>query len=371
MKVPDKSLNIESLRTIRVPKTWPEPGESIDKYRSRIYGMHLERFRQKTNLGPKSQPVDFKDWMEEFGSEVDQNWESNKNKKQEKALTEKIKDSSANPWYFSDVFLFFLFMTVLLSPAIPVLSWLRGPRTAKHMRVIISKTVLTVAIFTALGIYGNSTDKKNTEANKKSQELIMPDAVGMNYGDFVDSNAKFIEKYFPDTIDLIESRSVWNNYNWVIVAQTPPAGSKIGRDERLCFGVVKTDEINLSHQILRCWQEIVGFAEFSGFDYNLLSKDLISISINDADLIGYFLKAKVWIEMKDWNSVMLTYCSYEPVGVKGNSSINLKLDAGASGTVFGNGGESFDAGLFNDWNGEYTYEVKKIEKSYGSGCFSF
>jgi hypothetical protein len=371
MTVPDKSLNIASLRTIRVPKTWPEPGESIDKYRSRIYGMHLERFRQQTNLGPKSQPVDFKDWMEVFGSEVDQNWELNKNKKQEKALTEKIKGSSANPWYFSDGFLFFLFMTVLLSPAIPVLSWLRGPRNAKHIWVIISKTVLTIAIFAAFAIYGNSIDKNKTQSISKSQEMIMPNAVGMNYGEFVDNNTKFIEKYFPDTIDLIESRSVWNNYNWVIVAQIPPAGSKFVKDERLCFGVVKTDELDLSRQRLSCWQELIGFADLSGFDYNLLSKDLISISINDPDLKGYFLKAKVWIEMKDWNSVMLTYCSYEPVGVNGNSSINLKLDAGASGTVFGDGGESFDAGLFNDWNGEYTYEVKKIEKSYGSGCFSF
>ena len=93
------------------------------------------------------------------------------------------------------------------------------------------------------------------------------------------------------------------------------------------------DELDLSRQRLRCWQEIIGFADFSGFDYNLLSKDLISISIDDPDLKGYFLKAKVWIEMKDWNSVMLTYCTYEPVGVNGTSNINLKLDAGASGTV--------------------------------------
>ena len=77
------------------------------------------------------------------------------------------------------------------------------------------------------------------------------------------------------------------------------------------------------------------------------------------------------IEMKDWSTVSLTYCSYEAVGTNGSITTNLELDPGASGTAFGDGGESFNTGLFKDWTGSYTYQIRQMWKSFGSGCFSF
>lgn len=369
--MPSKSSKDESNREVQIPKTWPEYGESLKAYRSRIYQLHLERIKEKQNLNPRVQPYEFDKWIEMFGPEVDQNWSSNKDKRTKESAIKSNEKRRLNKWYFSDTFLGFLVLTVLFSPFVPVLSWLRGPRTAKRMRVIFYKSVLTVAIFGGLYAFGNWSEKNKANQDIATKEVLMPDLIGMNYGEFVDNNSEFYEKYFPETIDLIESRSVWDNYNWTVVAQIPPAGSKVNLEYRPCLGIVKINELELNRRRLRCWREINGFEEFESFKYNMLSKDLISLTLTDPDLKGYFLKAKVWIEMKDWNSVMLTYCSYEPIGVNGSADINLELDAGASGTVFGDGGESFDAGLFNDWNGEYTYTIESIEKSFGNGCFSF
>ena len=369
--MPSKSSKSESNREIQIPKTWPEYGESLKAYRSRIYRLHLERIRENQNQNPRVKPYEFDKWIEIFGPEVDANWNTNRDKKTKESTERSKEKKRKDQWYFSSTFLYFLFVTVVFSPAVPVLFWLRGPRTARRMGVVFYKSALTVVIFGGLMAFGNWSEKNKANQDKTSKETSMPNLIGMNYGEFVDNNSEFNEKYFPDTIDLIESRSVWDNYNWMVVAQIPPAGSKVNLEDRPCLGIVKTDELELDRQKLRCWREINGFEDLEGYKYNMLSKDLISITLTDLDLNGYFLKSKVWIEMKDWNSVMLTYCSYEPIGANGSTDINLKLDAGASGTVFGDGGESFDAGLFNDWNGEYTYRVEKIEKSFGSGCFSY
>lgn len=367
----NKSPNDEGSESIGLPKSWPNHGESLEEYRKRIYLLHQEKIRLKKNLNSQVNSYEIGYWLEIFGAEVDANWKLNKGKKPKTISKAGEQKKTTDPWYFSSGFITFLFLTVLLSPAVPVLCWLRGPRTAKRMGVVFSKTVLTIVIFVGVSFLGSWIEKNKADENENSKENSMPSVVGMNYGEFVDNNSEFNQKYFPDTIDLIESRSVWDNYNWTVVSQIPAAGSKVSLEDRPCLGIVKTDELELPRQKLRCWREVNGFEDFSGFDFKMLSKDLISIILTDSALEGYFLKAKVRIDMEDWNSVWLTYCSYEPKGVNGSSSTNLKLDAGASGTAFGDGGVSFDAGLFLEWNGAYTYKVEKVEKSYGSGCFSF
>jgi hypothetical protein len=193
----------------------------------------------------------------------------------------------------------------------------------------------------------------------------------MNYGDFKDKETKFLDNFYADTVDLIESRSIWDNYNWVVVAQIPPAGSKLIPDDRICLGVVKVEESNLDHKRLHCWQEITDFESTAGYSYDMVLKDLLKVTLPKPELKGFFLKATVLIEMKDWSTVSLTYCSYEAVGTNGSITTNLELDPGASGTAFGDGGESFNTGLFKDWTGSYTYQIRQMWKSFGSGCFSF
>lgn len=339
-------------KVIPIPKTWPNDGEGLEAYRERIYALHQERIINSQQPNTGNQLLGFEAWLSAFESEVDANWKLNSGKRQLRQSLKKPQSGAT-------------------SPSIPVLSSLRGPRTTKRLIEHFWVSVLTVGFFIGLGLIGNATSKTADDGRQTSNEVLMPNIVGMTYGDFVENNSKLIETYFPDTIDLIASRSIWDQYNWKVVSQIPPAGTRLKPEDRLCLGVVKLDEVNSTRQRLRCWQEITGFEDIQGFDYDLQSKDLMSLSLRSSDLTGYFLKARVWIEMKDWNSVMLTYCSYEPVGLGESSTINLKLNTGASGSIFGDGGESFDVGLFNDWYGEYTYRIETIEKSFGSGCFSF
>ena len=327
-----------------MPKKWPDFGESIDSYRERIYNLHQDRIRQNKNKFGERQLLAYGEWKEIFGSEVDANWELNEDKKPAKTSLPKE-----------------------LTPQ---------ERTPQAVKTRLTKTQIVIGVvalvaFGVLSIIFPSEDETKVKENKQQEVITMPNAIGMNYGDFHDKESKFLDKYYADTIDLIESRSIWENYNWVVVAQIPPAGSKLLPDDRICLGVVKVEETNLDHERLHCWQELFDFESTTGYSYDLPLKDLLKVTLPKPDLKGYFLKATVQIEMKDWNSVVLTYCSYEAVGANGSVTTNLKLDAGASGTAFGNGGESFDAGLFNDWSGEYTYQIRQMWKSFGSGCFSF
>ena len=327
-----------------LPKKWPDFGESIDSYRERIYNLHQERVRQNKNKFGEKLILEYGEWKEIFGSEVDANWELNKDKKSPKTILPKERTPK--------------------EPAPKVAS------TGLTKTQIVIGLVGLVA-FGVLSIIFPSEDETKVKENKQQEVITMPNAIGMNYGDFKDKETKFLDKFYADTVDLIESRSIWDNYNWVVVAQIPPAGSKLIPDDRICLGVVKVEESNLDHKRLHCWQEVTDFESTTGYSYDMVLKDLLKVTLPKPELKGFFLKATVLIEMKDWSTVTLTYCSYEAVGTNGSITTNLELDPGASGTAFGDGGESFNTGLFKDWTGSYTYQIRQMWKSFGSGCFSF
>jgi hypothetical protein len=319
-----------------LPKKGPKRGESIQSYRERIYNLYQDQVRKKENGIGKEQILGFGEWKEIFGSEVDANWDLRKNK--ESLNTNSPKTANRKK---------------------------RKRKIGGLSRIQLVILVVVLASIVPLEIMFPSDDETKVEEIKKQSVITMPKAIGMNYGEFVEKENKFVEKFYPDTIDLIDSRSIWDDYNWVIVAQIPPAGSKVLPDDRICLGVVKVEESNLDHKRLHCWQEIREFENTAGYSFDMLDNGLLQVKLPQPELKGFFLKAEVLIEMKDWSTVTITYCSYEAVGTNGTATINLKLDPGPGGI------ESFDVELFNDWTGAYTYRIKQMWKSFGAGCFSF
>ena len=317
-----------------LPKKGPKRGESIQSYRERIYNLHQDQVKRNGLLVELI--LEFDEWNKIFGSEVDANWDLSK---ENESLNTNLPKANN-----------------------------RKKRTRKIgglSRIQLVILVVVLASIIPLGIMFPSNDGNKVAEVKKQSVTTMPKAIGMNYGEFVEKENKFIEKFFPDTIDLIDSRSIWDDYNWVVVAQIPPAGSTVFPDERICLGVVKVEESNLDHKRLRCWQEVTEFENTTGYSFDMIDKGLLKVKLPQPELKGFFLKTEVLIEMEDWSTVTITFCSYEAVGTNGTTTINLKLDPGPGGI------ESFDVELFNDWTGAYTYRIQQMWKSFGAGCFSF
>jgi hypothetical protein len=136
-----------------LPKKWPDFGESIDSYRERIYNLHQDRVRQNKNKFGERLILEYGEWKEIFGSEVDANWELNKNKKSPKTIL---------PKEFTPK-----------EPAPKVAS------TGLTKTQIVLGLVALVA-FGVLSIIFPSEDETKVKENKQQEVITMPNAIGMN-----------------------------------------------------------------------------------------------------------------------------------------------------------------------------------------------
>jgi len=169
--------------------------------------------------------------------------------------------------------------------------------------------------------------------------------------------------------DVISSRSVWNEDNWVVVNQTPGPGTVLKYGEHVCIGIVKADESWQTPNHLQCWQDAGGGLPDSG-NVEFLSHDLVKISNLSTSLNGQYLRATIRIEMDRGDTVSLPFCTYSSVTA---SQSNFKLDASDGGDpgLFADGGQSFKAGLFLNWSGAFRFSITKLEVSRSVGCFSY
>ena len=226
-------------------------------------------------------------------------------------------------------------------------------------------------------VYGeDSESSKTTEApvttEAPAQETtvvmnnVMPNAVGMTYAEALDKDAKFYDDhYYPDYIDLIEDRSVWDNENWVVIAQSPQPGTLVEPDQRICFGLVKIEETNEFPKILHCWQNVYESTDITDSTFDFIQKDLLKIDSTNKELIGYFLKVSVEINLRDGSSLDLDYCSNKKFGIGGSMTDELELD------TFRTQDNSYDLDTFENWFGDYQYQIEGVSKNLGSGCFSY
>jgi hypothetical protein len=217
---------------------------------------------------------------------------------------------------------------------------------------------------TGVNTDGDSGSKKDETTYVKTD--FMPNAVGMTYAEALDKDAKFYDDhYYPDYIDLIEDRSVWDNENWVVIAQSPQPGTLVEPDQRICFGLVKIEETNEFPKILQCWQNVYESTDITDSTFDFIQKDLLKIDSTNKELIGYFLKVSVEIDLSDGSSLDLDYCSNKKFGIGGSMTDELDLD------TFRTQDNSYDLDTFDNWFGDYRYRIKGVSKNLGSGCFSY
>jgi hypothetical protein len=253
-----------------------------------------------------------------------------------------------------------------LGIALPFLLWMKGPKTKKRRRKIIFSTLPVVFVVAAMGTIGVLNPVEIETTSGVNRVVYMPNVIGSPLGTARETLESLDGEYEINEQDLISDRGVWNYDNWVVSSQSPRAGAPLSKNEQVCIGIVKNDETWQTPNQLQCWESAADeLSEISG--YTMPLKDLIKMNNLPISLNGMHLKAEVEIEMDRGNTVFLPFCTYAVVA---NGSTNLKLDAGNGGDpgLFANGGQSFEAGLFLEWTGNYKMSINRLEKSRTSRC---
>jgi len=232
--------------------------------------------------------------------------------------------------------------------------------------VIILGLALLGWIFELTGVVKDEDSGSKKDETTVVASDVMPDAVGMTYAEALDRDAKFYDDHYaPDYFDLIEDRSVWDNENWAVVAQSPKPGTLVEPDQRICFGLVKIEEINESRKILKCWQNVYDSAEITDFTFDFIQKDLLKINSTNKELNGYFLKVSVQIDL-GFDSFDLDYCSSSAFGKGGTLGADKLLELDKL-----NDQDSYYYETWWDYYGDYKYRIKGVSKNLGSGCSSY
>lgn len=237
----------------------------------------------------------------------------------------------------------------------------------KRTRTYLVLALVSIALWIAMAIVKTSSNENGLSSSEKSTER-MPNLISSYLSDAQQKLDQLDVDLSVRTIDLLRSRSVWDDENWTVVSQSPAAGALLSKKSDVCIGIVKNDETWKTHRQLQCWSEAKTELDLIDNNYQLKLKDLLTLTSLPSSLNGYHLRATVKIEMDGGNTVYLPYCTYSTYSA--NSEINLKLDASDGGDpgVFADGGQSFKAGLFLNWIGRYRYTITKLEKSQTSKC---
>ncbi len=279
----------------------------------------------------------------------------------------KATTSETRPFYLTGWGIV-IFSYLSCGVALPFLLWARGPKTkVRRKKIVISTLVVCLTVLPLLiagAIVGEPVESVPAP-NLKS--ALMPKVIGLSLESASEQlNQLAVEVQIKEQ-DLISSRSVWDTSNWTVVGQSPPSGEKLVKDQLVCIGIVKIDEAWQTPNRLQCWESANDELQALGDNYKFINKDLIKLTNLPASLEGKQLKAKVEIELDRGDTLYLPFCTYASVA---NFSTNLKLDASNGGDpgLFADGGQSFEAGLFLDWNGSYRYSITKLEKSDSSKC---
>ena len=258
------------------------------------------------------------------------------------------------------------------------------PRRRKRGLVVVASSVVGVigliAVIPVAGmIYRVSTGcgafETQDTCNARSDEFnlgrtaVMPNVQGQLLNN-AKSNIKNLKMGLKiDKQDLISSRSVWDEENWTVVAQSPQPGSELRYGALICIGIAKNDETWQTPDRLQCWQKVENEL-LASMDIDFLSNDLVKLTNLPQSLQGSHLRAMIRIELDRGNTVQLPYCTYGPVSGR---ETNLKIDASNGGDpgAFSKGSQSFEASLFLEWTGSYRFTITKLEKSNSGGCFTF
>jgi len=202
-----------------------------------------------------------------------------------------------------------------------------------------------------------------TEPNANPTKL-MPDFTGLVYSQALAEIDKLGLPY-PDYIDLLESRGIWDDDNWVVRDQLPPSGAVVKEEDRICLGVVKVDENwrdNLNQW--SCWYDVTT-SERDALDIEFPTSENIEATVLNQSAFPVNLQVVLGIEIDSpaftGIELMLRFCTSEKVP-PGNSVVPMRL---TPGDLL----EQYDS---EQWllygTGKFRFEVKDFQKNAGSSC---
>jgi hypothetical protein len=175
----------------------------------------------------------------------------------------------------------------------------------------------------------------------------MPKIVGLTF----DVASSRIEKLggFLDYIDVLESRSVWDDSNWKVVSQIPKAGTVVFSTDKICAGVTQLSESWRTPKHFGCWESL---------NQNVkplsLSSDSLYMKIrffNDRSIAVQY-RATVEIETDDGDNLKVMFCTEKAIAGR-TSATRMRL----SGKYFAN-----DAAAFFNYSGKISWSISKFER---------
>ena len=221
------------------------------------------------------------------------------------------------------------------------------------------KTTITLCIFLSVILCNASgasakSDLVDTSPIQRGQStfvqtatFVMPKIIGLTF-DVAYSRIKNLGGYL-DSIDVLESRSVWDDSNWKVVKQSPKAGTKVFSSDKFCAGVTQLSESWRTPKHFGCWESL---------NQNVrplsLSSDSMYMKIkffnNRSMPVQY--RATVNVDTDDGDNLKVMFCTEKPV--KGRTSATrMRL----SGKYYAN-----DAVAFYSYRGRITWSISKFER---------
>lgn len=228
-----------------------------------------------------------------------------------------------------------------------------------EMRTRQFKTIITLCIFlfvnlcNASGTFaradsvGSSPIDQNRSTFVQTATFVMPKIIGLTF----DVAYSRIDKLggFLDYVDVLKSRSVWDNSNWKVVKQIPKAGTRVFSSDKFCAGVTQLSESWRTPKNFGCWESL---------NQNVpalsLSSDWMYLKIkffnNRSMPVQY--RATVSVDTDDGDDLKVMFCTEKPI--KGRTTASrMRL----SGKYFAN-----DAAAFYNYRGRITWSISKFER---------
>ena len=210
---------------VPIPRDWPNLGETNLEYRKRIWAKHLHRISEKSASGGNGQQLDFARWEIIYSTEVDKNYELNKNRKKLiEPAAENVKNNKRNKNRNAK-------------------SNFTESETPRELKLGCGLLLLLfVGGCGGLALLGGLT------ATSPEKIMSMPNVIGEGFqevNELLSANCAEIECTYSD---LVEDRSIWNSGNWIIADQFPRAGADLTKVNQICFGVRKVDETQSQHK---------------------------------------------------------------------------------------------------------------------------
>jgi hypothetical protein len=222
-----------------------------------------------------------------------------------------------------------------------------------------NKTLEIIAVGLAL-VFGMAAEgdssSETTDTTIPAKPFVMPKITGMSYARAVLKVEKASQGFYLESVDVLQSRSVWDDANWKVLMQNPKAGATVFPGDKICAGVAKNDEAWRTPKHFGCWGQV---SDTGKMDIKM-SENRMYLNVDGVNTgqSAAQYRATVEVNTDDGDNLTIQFCSATPT--KPGKTLNQMRLTGKNEDLF------YDTTNFTEYRGRISYSVKKLDRSVGS-----